>query len=65
MTKLLLVLIPIFIITTVFKLSTVHFDYYEASKRGCCSHHLGVCGCDASGRVRCCDSALSPSCMCR
>lgn len=65
MTKLLLVLIPLFIFTTAFKLLAVYFDYNEASRRGCCSHHLGVCGCDASGRVRCCDGVLSPSCMCR
>lgn len=32
-------------------------------RRGCCSHHGGVCGCDG-GRVRCCDGALSPSCGC-
>lgn len=65
MTKLLLVIIPLFILTTAFKLSAVYFDYNEASRRGCCSWHGGVCGCDASGRVRCCDGVLSPSCMCR
>lgn len=32
-------------------------------KRGCCSHHGGVCGCDEkTGRVICCDGTLSPSC---
>ena len=32
-------------------------------KRGCCSHHQGVCGCDG-GRARCCDGQLSPTCGC-
>ncbi len=32
-------------------------------KRGCCSHHKGVCGC-SGGRVVCCDGTLSPSCRC-
>ena len=35
------------------------------AKSGCCSHHGGVAGCDnASGRQRCRDGSLSPSCMC-
>ena len=34
------------------------------ARSGCCSHHGGVCGC-ASGRVKCCDGTLSPSCTCR
>jgi len=32
-------------------------------KRGCCSHHHGVCGCE-DGRAKCCDGQLSPSCGC-
>jgi hypothetical protein len=32
-------------------------------KRGCCSHHGGVCGCQG-GRAKCCDGTLSPSCGC-
>ncbi len=32
-------------------------------KRGCCSHHQGVCGC-SNGRNECCDGTLSPSCTC-
>lgn len=32
-------------------------------KRGCCSHHGGVCGCSGS-RQKCCDGTLSPSCTC-
>jgi hypothetical protein len=32
-------------------------------KRGCCSHHHGVCGC--SGQVAmCCDGSPSPTCGC-
>lgn len=34
------------------------------AQRGCCSHHGGVCGCDISGRKKCCDGTLSPSCTC-
>lgn len=33
------------------------------AQRGCCSHHGGVCGC-SSGRAKCCDGSLSPSCGC-
>ena len=33
-------------------------------RRGCCSHHGGVCGCSVSGRTVCCDGTLSPSCGC-
>lgn len=36
----------------------------EMEKRGCCSHHGGVCGCNSSGRVECCDGTLSPTCTC-
>ncbi|MCE5318844.1 MAG: hypothetical protein LLG04_15970 [Parachlamydia sp.] len=32
-------------------------------KRGCCSWHGGVCGCQG-GRALCCDGTLSPSCGC-
>lgn len=32
-------------------------------RRGCCSHHGGVCGCQG-GRALCCDGTLSPSCGC-
>lgn len=32
-------------------------------KRGCCSHHGGVCGCQG-GRAVCCDGTLSPTCGC-
>jgi len=35
----------------------------KAQRRGCCSHHGGVCGCDRlTGRVICCDGTLSPTC---
>lgn len=35
-------------------------------RRGCCSWHGGVCGCDAyTGRAICCDGKLSPSCGCQ
>jgi hypothetical protein len=33
--------------------------------RGCCSYHDGECGCDDfTGRTKCCDGTLSPSCRC-
>lgn len=35
------------------------------AKRGCCSWHGGVCGCNEQGRVICCDGTLSPTCRCR
>ena len=35
----------------------------EPQRRGCCSHHGGVCGCSHS-RAVCCDGTLSPSCGC-
>lgn len=39
--------------------STVRTD----ERRGCCSHHGGVCGC-SDGRAMCCDGTLSPTCGC-
>lgn len=33
------------------------------SRRGCCSHHGGVCGCGGE-TLRCCDGTDSPSCGC-
>ena len=33
----------------------------SVERRGCCSHHGGVCGCEM-GRALCCDRRLSPSC---
>ena len=38
-------------------------DTKEYAQRGCCSWHGGVCGC-TGGRVVCCDSTYSPSCLC-
>jgi hypothetical protein len=32
-------------------------------KRGCCSHHHGVCGCQGQ-QAMCCDGTPSPSCGC-
>lgn len=34
-----------------------------AEKRGCCSHHHGVCGC-SDNVVICCDKSPSPTCTC-
>lgn len=35
----------------------------QAARRGCCSHHHGVCGCSDSS-LKCCDGTLSPTCTC-
>lgn len=35
----------------------------QVARRGCCSHHKGVCGC-VDGRIKCCDGTLSPTCTC-
>ncbi len=35
----------------------------QLARRGCCSHHSGVCNC-SGGRVVCCDGSFSPSCTC-
>ena len=32
-------------------------------RRGCCSHHGGVCGCGGD-TLRCCDGTDSPTCEC-
>ena len=45
--------------------STVAQSDAALGRSGCCSHHGGVCGCDASaGMERCCDGTNSPSCEC-
>lgn len=38
-------------------------NFENLERRGCCSHHKGVCGCEG-GRAKCCDGTLSPSCGC-
>lgn len=35
----------------------------QVARRGCCSHHGGVCGCGGI-KLRCCDGTNSPSCGC-
>jgi hypothetical protein len=39
------------------------YTLFSVERRGCCSHHGGVCGCE-KGRALCCDGRLSPSCAC-
>lgn len=34
------------------------------ARRGCCSHHGGVQGCNEYGRTTCRDGSVSPSCRC-
>ncbi|MBS4759136.1 MAG: hypothetical protein KHX03_00355 [Clostridium sp.] len=43
-----------------FAVIKINNDFF---RRGCCSHHGGVCGC-SHGRAVCCDGSLSPSCGC-
>lgn len=38
-------------------------NWEPLERRGCCSHHRGVCGCEG-GRAKCCDGELSPTCGC-
>lgn len=48
----------------IFILTSISPDNISARK-GCCSWHGGVCGCDTSvGRQVCCDGTYSPSCTC-
>lgn len=51
----------VFCTGTTFAISKIKSEQYE--RRGCCSHHGGVCGCSGS-RALCCDGSLSPSCGC-
>jgi len=39
------------------------FPNLDVARRGCCSHHKGVCGCKGA-RQQCCDGTLSPTCKC-
>jgi len=46
------------------RISSVRSNQFEKiERRGCCSHHDGVCGC-SNGRAVCCDGSYSPSCGC-
>jgi hypothetical protein len=44
-------------------LRTSNASQEQLARRGCCSHHGGVCGCQG-GRTVCCDGSYSPSCGC-
>lgn len=39
-------------------------DSTMIARRGCCSHHGGVAGCNANGSVKCNDGTTSPTCTC-
>lgn len=43
--------------------TTGAFPNLTIARRGCCSHHNGVCGCKGN-RQECCDGTLSPTCRC-
>lgn len=68
MTKIYYLILSIMLITTMFlKFSTPAAAKCKISeyRRGCCSHHGGVCGCDRrTNHQLCCDGAISPSCLC-
>ena len=49
----------LFCTSACFAISNIKID----KRRGCCSHHGGVCGC-TQGRAVCCDGSYSPSCGC-
>src|SRR5260221_10506337 len=34
------------------------------AQQGCCSSHMGVCGCSSGGRTQCCEGKLSSTCTC-
>ena len=34
------------------------------ARRGCCSRHGGVAGCNENGSVKCNDGTTSPTCKC-
>ena len=38
-------------------------DITDVNRKGCCSSHGGVCGCEGK-REQCCDGTLSPKCKC-
>lgn len=46
-------------------IASIVYSYNEndPARRGCCSWHGGVCGCQ-NGRTVCCDGTYSPSCTC-
>lgn len=48
----------------IFEKECTHKTAFYYAGRGCCSRHGGQCGCDFTGRVRCCDGTLSPTCKC-
>ena len=35
----------------------------DVNRKGCCSRHGGICGCEGK-RMKCCDDTLSPTCKC-
>lgn len=58
-------LILTFVVAFLLPFSFLASPFSAYAKRGCCSWHGGVCGCDTSvGRQICCDGTYSPSCVC-
>ena len=49
-----------FVVVIILFLSPIGVD----ARRGCCSRHGGVAGCNANGRQICNDGTLSPTCTC-
>ncbi len=51
-------------IILIFIFGVLFFPIKIEARRGCCSHHGGVSGCNSSGRQVCRDGTLSPTCTC-
>ena len=60
--KKLLIGLVLFVFCSCTSLAVAH-NLKVDNRRGCCSHHGGVCGC-SGGRAVCCDGSYSPSCGC-
>ncbi len=54
----------VFMIMTIALLILTFLFGYLYARRGCCSWHGGVAGCDKYGRVICADGTVSKTCRC-
>ena len=52
------------IVVLIFICLVLFFPIKIEARRGGCSHHGGVSGCNSSGRQVCRDGTLSPTCTC-
>lgn len=61
--SLICLLAAFFVMTAAPIISAVDYSSLVA-RRGCCSHHGGVKGCNGNGRTVCNDGSVSPTCQC-